>query len=360
MVNMRLFTRFIPFLLVWTATGWSGAAGTTRPAPGQDVFIQRQLAEIFVHGTVPVPRGPLFNPLLNDNRYIGFGDSITYGTINHEPSPEKGYIPRLDAILDLAFGPTVVTNEGFEGEETSMAVLRLDYVLAAYQARYILIMEGTNDVTFLRPVETITANLRSLLTKSLDAGLLPAIATVIPRRDFRWSIPEYRSLHLAINAAIRLMAPELGVPLVDLYDIFSNFAVGGAEALLSEDLKHPNEKGYQVMAESWAAAIKQYPFPPVEVRVRRDSDKILFYRRPGNMVTWLPNPKASESGMTGGFKVYRRKKGEGKDKFVLLSRVSGVEAYFDTAVTAGTTYEYVVSAFRADGLEGPTSTVVVL
>jgi lysophospholipase L1-like esterase len=296
---------------------------------------------------------------LNENRYIGFGDSITYGTINHNYYPEKGYIPRLDAILDLAFGPTEVINEGLGGEETSMAVLRLDYVLAVYRARYILIMEGTNDVTFLRPVESITANLRSLLTKSLDAGLLPAIATVIPRRDFRWAIPAHRDLHLAMNAAIRLMAPELGVPLVDLYDIFTNYANGGAEALLSEDLKHPNEKGYQVMAEAWAAAIKQYPFPPVQVQVRRDSDKILFYRRPGNMVAWRPNPKASESGMTGGYKVYRRKRGEGKDQFVLLSRVSGLESYFDTAITPGTIYEYIVSAFRPDGMEGPASNAVI-
>lgn len=360
MINSRLFYRLIPILFVWTATGWSGAAGTTRFAPGQDAFSGRQRVEIYVHGTVPVPRGPLFNPLLNESRYIGFGDSITYGTINHEPSLEKGYIPRLDAILDLAFGPTEIINEGSSGEETSMGVFRLDYVLAVDQARYILIMEGTNDISFLRPVETITANLRSLLTKSLDAGLLPAIATVIPRRDSRWGISAYDNLHLAVNAAIRLMAPELGIPLVDLYDIFTQYANGGAAALLSEDLKHPNEKGYQVMAEAWAAAVKKYPFPPVQVQVRRDSDKILFYRRPGNMVTWLPNPKIRESGTIGGYKVYRRKRGEGNDKFVLLSRVSGLESYFDTAIAVGTSYEYIVAAFRPDGVEGPASSLVVL
>jgi lysophospholipase L1-like esterase len=305
-------------------------------------------------------QSPIFNPALNEIRYIGFGDSITYGTINHDYHPELGYIPRLDALLDAALGPTEVVNEGVGGEETSFGNLRIDTVIAIRQARYILIMEGTNDVTFLRPVADIITNLRSMIRKSLAFGMLPILATIVPRRDAKWSLASIREIHLALNPAIRLLAAETYVPLADMDQIFNSYLPGGPEALLSEDLKHPNEKGYQVMAEAWAAAIKALPFPPELVRARADSDKILFYRRPGNMVTWHPNAKTESAGTAVGYRVYRRKPGEGVLAFRLLAEVETAESYFDVSATAGTVYEYVVSAVRKDGVEGPCSAVATL
>ncbi|MCX6561130.1 MAG: SGNH/GDSL hydrolase family protein [Candidatus Aminicenantes bacterium] len=305
-------------------------------------------------------QGPIFNPALNESRYIGFGDSITYGTINHDYHPELGYIPRLEALLDTAYGPSEVVNEGVGGEETSQGNLRIDTVIAIRQARYILIMEGTNDVTFLRPVSTIIGNLRTMIGKCLSYGLLPVLATIIPRRDDKWYIASHREIHLALNPAIRLLAVEMKVPLADMDQIFNNYLPGGPEALLSEDLKHPSEKGYQVMAEAWAAAIKALPFPPELVRARADSDKILFYRKPGNMITWRPNAKSEAAGTEGSYRVYRRKSGEGAGAFRLLAEIEAAESYFDVSATAGTIYEYVVSAVRMDGVEGPCSAVATL
>ncbi len=301
------------------------------------------------------PKPPLFSPSLSESRYIGFGDSITYGTINHEDHPELGYIPRLDVILDAAFGPTDVYNEGWGGEMTSAGALRIGSVIAVRQARYILILEGTNDVTFLRPIEGVRANLRSMVSQCLEAGLLPALSTLTPRRDVKWYIASHREIHLAINAAVRQLAPEWGIPLVDMDAAFAAYPDGGVDALLSADLKHPNEEGYQVMAETWAAAIKKYPFPPVEVQAERVTDKILFYWKSGIMVTWRPNSKTAASGAVAGFRVYRRLYGQDRTGFVLVAELAGTDPWFDTSVQSGTVYEYVITAFRADGVEGHAS-----
>lgn len=308
----------------------------------------------------PAVRGPIFNPSLNENRYIGFGDSITYGTINHEDAPQLGYIPRLDALLDANLAPSEVVNEGLGGEETSAGLLRIGAVIARRQARYILIMEGTNDVTFLRPVASSVANLRSMLNQCLNYGLLPVLATIVPRRDAKWAVEDYRTIHNGLNAAIRLLAAEMSVPLADMDRAFADYVPGGPEALLSEDLKHPNETGYQVMAKTWAAVIETLPFPPESVRAAAGEDKILFYRRTGNVVTWLPNAKSESAGTALSYKVYRRRKGEGADAFLLLAPVEGAETYFDTSAVRGTVYEYVVSAVGADGVEGPCSAAATL
>ena len=311
------------------------------------------------HGAMGA-QGPIFNSALNESRYIGFGDSITFGTINHDYHPELGYIPRLDLLLDAALEPSEIINEGVGGEETSQGNLRIDTIIAIRQARYILIMEGTNDVTFLRPVTTIIANLRSMIGKCLNYGVLPVLATIIPRRDDKWYIASHREIHLALNPAIRLLAVEMKVPLADMDQIFNNYLPGGPEALLSEDLKHPNEKGYQVMAEAWSAAIKALPFPPVLVRAHPDTDKILFYRRPGNMVTWRPNEKTESAGTVVNYRVYRRKAGAGANAFRLLAEVEAAESCFDVSATAGAAYEYAVAAVRTDGVEGPCSAVATL
>jgi len=129
----------------------------------------------------------IYNPSLNEDKYIGFGDSITYGYIYYEEAPEKGYIPRLEILLDQNFGDTEVVNEGWPGEITQNGLARIDKVIGNHMARYLLLMEGTNDVVFKRiSMDTTAFNLEQMVKKCIDFGLFPALATIIPRNDWRW------------------------------------------------------------------------------------------------------------------------------------------------------------------------------
>jgi lysophospholipase L1-like esterase len=306
------------------------------------------------------PSAFIFNPLFSESRYIGFGDSITYGVMDFEYAPEKGYIPRLQALLTRTFGAATLYNDGFPGELTGQGVVRIDSVIAGRQARYLLLLEGTNDVKFLEvPVDTAVFNLKEMLRKCRDAGVFPAIATLIPRRDWIWYFDLYTDRFFALNAAIPLMASEKGVPLLDLFAIFDTYPGGGADLLISTDGVHPNELGYQLMAEQWMKAIQAYPFPPVQIQVRRTVDKIMFYRRSGNMLSWQSNPNTIDAAVIRGVRVYRRKRGERTSAFRLLSFVTGASSYFDATIESGTAYEYVLTAVRTDGIEGPGSAVVL-
>jgi lysophospholipase L1-like esterase len=305
--------------------------------------------------SAPAAAAIIFNPALDENAYVCFGDSITYGHLAGENAPDKGYPPRLDLLLDPAFGPTRVWNDGVPGEYTAQGLARFESLLAARKARYVLILEGTNDVKAIEnPIEASIFNLKEVVRKALAYGAFPAIATVIPRRDWIWYFPEYAARHNALVAGVQNLAAELKVPLLDLNQEFNAYP-GGPEALLDTDGKHPNEKGYQVMAERWFAAIGKFPFPATDLQALKKYDKILFFRLPGNMLTWKASLKVAVPAVVQGYKIYRRKPGEGVDKFRLLLLASGSYSHFDTDLQGTDVYEYVLATLRTDGVEGPCS-----
>lgn len=303
----------------------------------------------------------IYNPSLKENVYIAFGDSITYGVCDEDgyddPGdyiPDKAYPPRLAALLSQSFGPHQVMNEGVPGESTLQGLARLDSRLALHQARYILILEGTNDIIWSDySLDTTAFNLREMLRRSLEYGLLPALATNIPKYG-RNAFP----VRLAnLNDRIRLLAAERPVPLVDLNKDFSEYPEedGGPESLYcwGEDRTHPNEKGYQFMAEKWFERIRNFPFPPGGLRGQRAYDEIFFYRAEGNLLEWEDNPKILDPEQIQEYRIYRKKSSDGPSAFRLLSAVAGRRSFFDADIQPDVTYTYVVSTVVSGDLEGP-------
>jgi hypothetical protein len=217
--------------------------------------------------------------------------------------------------------------------------------------------------------------------KCLNSGLFPAIATIIPRRDERWAKPQIRERHNYLIQKIREIAPELSIPLVEMHDAFLNYPAedGGLLSLLSEDLKHPNEKGYQFMAEMWFGQIEDYPFPPQNLRVKRRDFTInppfeaarLGTENSGpqiqqvglsagriNLVLWSPNRKITDPSIIKGYKIYRRWVEEPNSAFRFIAFVAGETRYIDDEIAPGRNYAYTVSTVRTDQIEGPSSNIV--
>jgi lysophospholipase L1-like esterase len=328
------------------------------------------------------PADLLYDPSRDDARYICFGDSITYGYMDRLPTPEAGYPLRLDAILKQNFGSGLAINEGIGGENTTEGLGRIDSVLSTHPARYILIMEGTNDVISLHtPIDTIVFNLREMTAKCLKRGVLPILATIIPRQDFLYSTTRIiRDRHHALVEEIREIPGTFPVPFVDQYKVFMDYpeAEGGLRSLLSGDLKHPSEKGYQVMAEAWFDEIKNLPFPPVSLRLTardpeppfagaprsasrpRPARRGLFLSREskGNILTWSANPKILDRARILGYKIYRMRRDIPSSRFRLIATVQGPLSFFDESVRLPGDYFYVISTVRDDGVEGPCSEVI--
>ncbi|MDH7511363.1 MAG: SGNH/GDSL hydrolase family protein [Clostridiales bacterium] len=331
--------------------------------------------------TPAAPAGPLFNPSLDENIYVCFGDSITYGYIDREPYPELGYVPRLDIILKKHFGPALAVNMGIGGENTILALARIDSVIRSQRARFILIMEGTNDVITPGLAMTTSAfNLREILRRCLEAGVYPVLMTIPPRKDWLGVIQYFSDRILELNSLIRQIVVDFPLSFVDIYEIFDNYPAsdGGLLAVLSNDLKHPSAKGYQVMAESLFNEIKNIPFPPVDIQITIKSFNNVFLTRRGTTtvgqpskkpsltagssvgtyLAWKDNPKIFDRTRIQGYRVYRKDRAHPQGHFRCLAFIQSPLEFFDPGIRSIGRYIYVISAVRTDGVEGPCSALV--
>ena len=316
------------------------------------------------------------NASLDEDKYIGFGDSITFGYINLEPAPEKGYLPRLDVLLDQNWGETKIVNEGKPAEITLDGLSRIDGVLEKHLGRFLLLMEGTNDIIFINTsIATTFFNLKEMVKKCFEMGIVPVLATIIPRDDWRWNNEFYRNRIFKLNQKIRNYVEESPIPFCDQFYLFYLYPEqdGGWKSLLS-DYNHPNEKGYQIMAEGWFEEIKNFPFPPMNVQVERKNTGEIFilptlllkpmgtlspdtnFSRPTkNRITWLDNSKIFDKSTVKGYRIYRKKEEESENKFQLIKEIYEKFEYYDKEIVISEHYIYRVSTLRKDGVEGPCS-----
>ncbi len=309
---------------------------------------------------------PVINNSLDEDKYVGFGDSITFGAMDFQEAPDKGYIPRLELLLQGAFGKGQVINEGYGGETTVEGLARIQSVIPRHLARFLLLMEGTNDVIFLEiSMDTAAFNLEEMARRCLDFGVFPLLATIIPRNDWRWYLELYRNRIYELNDKIRQLAAKLKIPLVDQFHAFYDYPdqEGGWPSLISSDLVHPSEKGYEVMSSKWFQEIQTLPFPPLMVRVQRALNHILFYNQELNVLSWENSPKIREVQKIVAYRIYRQKRGAQNAPFsyvgsVVTSSSRALYKYLDTKIVPADRYGYAISAVRMDGIEGPCSKVV--
>lgn len=191
---------------------------------------------------------PTANAEVEENKYIAFGDSITagIGATTTSDGVLNGYPPRLEKMLNEKIAPSIVVNEGNPGEYTPGGAERIDDVLNKNNAKYILIMEGTNDVTHNDSTETIIFFLGLIVEHSQNYGTTPLLAGLTPRMDFL-----NERVSDDINPAIKILAEEKGVTYVDQYTEFAK----DKALYMSDGRLHPNDAGYQLMAETWFASI---------------------------------------------------------------------------------------------------------
>jgi lysophospholipase L1-like esterase len=216
--------------------------------PGNPVPVQ-------VPGTADV-RYPLTLPIgqNNANVYFGYGDSITYG---NGSSDGQGYRLRLLNLLGPYFGRADVKTFGRPGTYSSDGASRLKLWMGHYDPAYLLLLYGTNDWNDQTcqnqgPAACFTIDaLRAMVEDAKDADTLPVLATLIPANPTL--APAGRNAwYDDMNVRIKALAQEQRVTLADLNAEFK--AAGNLGALYSDDV-HPNDAGYQVMAQGWFKAI---------------------------------------------------------------------------------------------------------
>lgn len=197
--------------------------------------------------------------------YIAFGDSITEGV---GEDPERGYPPRLEALLQGAGIDAVVENYGVGGEDTTQGLARINAVLneAALSGDVLILMEGTNDISRKISVETTRFDLTQMAERAENRGMTVIHATTIPRLP-NAKVDAENVTNTWLNQNIRDMAGRRSRKLADPFevlsttpDLFTRFYYQGND----DPVGHPNAAGYDLLAQIFFDVIRNVDtVPPV-------------------------------------------------------------------------------------------------
>lgn len=224
-------------------------------------------------------------PRLTVTRFVGFGDSITWGEDGtnagaagivgpqwRSPAIQVPLAQTYEGVLQAQLGARytaqvpVVGNAGSPGETLlgSDTLTRFSNVLAStsssaahagpYQA--VLIMEGTNDLAqkdaAIEPA--MMAVLEEMITRARSQGLRPYLATIPPMNPSGSRAATEYGWYLVkdVNDRIRALATRVGVPLVDVYAALST----DVPSLIGADGVHPTVAGYAAIASTFFGVVQ--------------------------------------------------------------------------------------------------------
>lgn len=212
---------------------------------------------------------------LSATKFLAFGNSETEGKLVTQSDtyglgdtgPSTTYPSRLKARLQSQYpsqaSAFVITNAGCGGEFVAIGdgactgtngQLRLQMRLTQYAPEVLLLMEGINDLNTARE-SAITPVLTGLQAMTRDArarNVVVIIATLPPERQGGRNGTAW-DLIPTVNDGIRSIASLNGAILCDVYQAFG----GSPDPWIGPDGLHPNEQGYDKIAETFFLAIQR-------------------------------------------------------------------------------------------------------
>ena len=202
--------------------------------------------------------------------FIAVGDSITEGTGDENPDnnlsidgrvfARQGFEAPLNDELMAAGRPRIVFNEGIPGAQA--ADLEGDPINAILErhpkANAMLLMIGTNDAPAGVSANAFESSVENIVTTALNDVDRAYIARIPPRYDDAGEL-EFDSQIQGYNSRIELIAATNNVFLgPDFYNAFLGEYIN-SNLYTPPDGIHPNDAGYQVMAEDWATTLLSTP-----------------------------------------------------------------------------------------------------
>jgi lysophospholipase L1-like esterase len=187
------------------------------------------------------PEALLVDPIWN--RHLAFGDSITWG----EYYGFYSYPARLEDKLDARVVPSEVINSGLPSERTGSGKNRIGNEVSTYLPQFVIIMEGTNDVSHFIPPSEVQSNLMIMADivkqhSGID-HLRLMYGTLIPRIDDR-----NRATNDMNAQGIAPAAAAKHSYLCNPWQAYYNY--GHWQELYIDNL-HPNEAGLQLLADTF-------------------------------------------------------------------------------------------------------------
>lgn len=172
----------------------------------------------------------------DQNAVVFLGDSITQGW----GEDFSGFFPGLK-----------IANRGISGDTTRGVLIRMKEDVLSLQPRAVVLLIGTNDLEEQAEPETITGNLKLILSelKQHNAKMPVVLCEVFPSAESKKRpADKIKKINQLYAAVVK------GDPRVTLVETWTLYADGRGDAKLAEfpDLLHPNHAGYA----KWAAALR--------------------------------------------------------------------------------------------------------
>ncbi|MEE9180165.1 MAG: SGNH/GDSL hydrolase family protein [Vicinamibacteria bacterium] len=193
-----------------------------------------------------------------------FGDSLTFGTTSRAApgfatlSPIEGYVPKLQRLLEDELDEKLrMVNSSRGGGDTNEGLARLPNELRIHNPDLVLLWLGIVDVNTNEKARftQLRENLVAMMRMIKREGAKVVIGTYPPMdpEGFRALVPEKVA---RLNAIIRQEANAEQVPIAGHEIAFGN----DPDGLLGSDGLHPNDNGYQLIAETWFEVVRDLEF----------------------------------------------------------------------------------------------------
>lgn len=181
-----------------------------------------------------------YEPLVRKNeslpKIVAFGDSLTAGL---GVSSEESYPAQLEKQLHERGFHYEVVNAGVSGETSAGGMRRVEWILKS-QPTVVILELGVNDGLRGLPLEQTYENLRSIINRLRDAGVVVVLAGMrIPPNYGEAYTGEFFEMY-------ERLAQELNLPLIP----FLLEGVAAQPGLNQADGIHPTAEGYTIVAQN--------------------------------------------------------------------------------------------------------------
>jgi acyl-CoA thioesterase-1 len=187
-------------------------------------------------------------------RIVCLGDSVTKA-VREGVRPEETFCAVLEQRLKAAGQDVTVVNAGIGGHTTKDGLQRFDKDVLSQQPDYVVIMFGLNDswidagkTASRLTVDEYRANLENMLARLKERGIKAVLMTPNAALQPTYGTDRNATLKPYVEA-VRTLAAERGIPLVDVYRNFAELALEGPDVnALFTDAMHPNPAGQKLIA----------------------------------------------------------------------------------------------------------------
>jgi lysophospholipase L1-like esterase len=198
-------------------------------------------------------------------RIVCLGDSVTKA-VRTGVEPHETFCAVLETLLTTADRPVQVINAGIGGNTSADGLKRFQSDVLEHKPQYVVLMFGLNDswidngkTASRLTVDEYRTNLREMISKLAAQEVKVVLMTPNPALPPAYG-PERNAMLRPYVTAVRQLAAELGLPLIDVYRHFAELALEHPDinSLFTDDM-HPNPAGQvqiaQLLQEHFQAAL---------------------------------------------------------------------------------------------------------